>query len=90
MERPPTLSPRLPVAPTGVPIDLRAFKDDHRGDNQCHPGNLDYYTTVTDRGVAAEMAQVADPPGVARTGCFGSRSGYGGLQGSYAAAMVDL
>ena len=40
MERPPTLSPRLPVAPTGVPIDLRAFKDDHRGDNQCHPGNL--------------------------------------------------
>jgi hypothetical protein len=30
-----------PVAPTGVPVDLRAFKDDHRGDNQRRAGNLD-------------------------------------------------
>jgi hypothetical protein len=34
------LSPRLAAAPTGVPIDLHAFEDDHRTGKQSHPGNL--------------------------------------------------
>ena len=27
-------------APTGVPIDLHAFEDDHRTGKRSHPGNL--------------------------------------------------
>ena len=55
------LSPRLAAAPTGVPIDLLAFEDDHRTGKRSHPGNLGLHDLCAYGGIVGRAGPQVDP-----------------------------